>query len=58
MIAHVIRLYRLEHRIPVRTLAKKMGIGFTVLYRFENGHPVDSDNWLKILRWLLADYKL
>ncbi len=58
MIAHLIRLYRKEHGISLRRLSARMGVGFTVLSRFENGQSIDGENWLKILRWLLGDYKL
>lgn len=46
--------YRKQHRMPLRSLAKRLGVGHTVLFRFMNGHEIDAHNYIAIVRWTIA----
>lgn len=54
MIAHLLSLYRKEHRLSIRELAKIIGVGHTVLWRFERGQSLQNDHWSKIINWLFT----
>lgn len=51
----VIRKYRLMMELPLRPLAKEIGIGYATLMRVEMGHDPDYRTFKKILDWLSAE---
>ncbi len=55
MLAHLIKLYRLEHGITLRDFAKQVGIGYLALRRFEHGQQVEKKTTLRIIVWLLNE---
>lgn len=61
-LAEIMRQWRMarslhEAGFDVRSIAKEIGIGHTVLYRFESGEQVSADNLRKILAYILGDLK-
>jgi ribosome-binding protein aMBF1 (putative translation factor) len=49
-----LKFYRLANQLSLRTLAKEIGISYSVLDRFERGTEIESCAWVRIFLWLLA----
>lgn len=49
----LVRAYRLNEEITLRSLAKEIGVPFTTLARWERGGKVHESILVKILIWLL-----
>lgn len=57
MLSELIKAYREQNRISVRTLAKRIGITYQLLWRFEEGREIESCAWVKIMVWVLKGEK-
>jgi hypothetical protein len=55
LIGLMIRCYRKKQNIPVRKLAKTIGIDHAILWRFESGKSVNVKAWVKIVKWMLTE---
>lgn len=55
ILGHLIALYRKEHSLSVRQMAKVIGVDHTSLWRFEAGEQggITFPNLCKILQWVL-----
>lgn len=47
--------YRQVHRLSVREAAKKIGVSYNALWRFENGKEINTKSLARILRWLFEE---
>ncbi len=47
------KIYRRHYFIPIRELAKDLGVSPATLSRFENGGNIDGKTLSKILKYLL-----
>jgi transcriptional regulator with XRE-family HTH domain len=54
LIGKLIQAYREKYHITVRGLAKTIGVGHTILWKFEQGKPVETKAWVKIATWVLT----
>jgi transcriptional regulator with XRE-family HTH domain len=54
MITYLLRLYRKERKVTVRSLAKEIGIKHTTLWRFENGRGIESPSLARIINWVFS----
>lgn len=54
MITYLLRLYRKERKVTVRSLAKEIGIKHTTLWKFENGRDIESPSLMRIINWILT----
>jgi helix-turn-helix protein len=50
----ILNSYRLAEKIPLRDLAREIGIDHTVLAKFENGRATKEATLAKIFVWLLS----
>jgi transcriptional regulator with XRE-family HTH domain len=55
LIAKMLRTWRESQKLSVRQMAKVIGVGHTVLWRFENGQDINSAQWVKIIRHVLTE---
>jgi transcriptional regulator with XRE-family HTH domain len=53
--AKILSAWRIEHELPLRKLAKDMGVEYNVLWRFERGKEIESKHLIKIMWWLFDD---
>ncbi len=53
IIGQAIRAWRKERKLGLRELAKRIGVDYTALSKFERGTPLGK-NWVKIMVWLLT----
>ncbi len=51
----ILNSYRLAENIPLRDLAREIGIDYTVLAKFENGGATKEANLAKIIIWLFSE---
>ena len=52
-IGQLVESYRATHKLSLRKLAARIGVGPTILYHFEKGRGLSDKNWCKIFLWLL-----
>lgn len=52
-IGELLKEYRYSKRIPIRKLAKELGVNISTLSRIENGKVSNARSLSKILRWML-----
>jgi hypothetical protein len=50
----VLQHHRHTRREGLRQFAKRLGVDYTALHRFESGRPLDQKNLLKVIKWLLS----
>lgn len=55
LLARMVRAFRESERMTVKTLAKRIGVEYTCLWRFENGKQVEARQWVKIVKWALTE---
>lgn len=55
LLAALLKAYRTQHGVSVRKLAKVIGISHSSLFKFENGKALESDQLIKVLRWMFGD---
>lgn len=53
MLATLIKTYRKANGIPVRDLAAQIGVGYSVLWKFEHGQRLMDQQWIKVAKWAL-----
>ncbi len=51
----ILNRYRLAENIPLRDLAREIGIDYTALARFESGRAAQEANLAKIVIWLFSE---
>ena len=54
LIGKMIEAYREKNNLSVRELAARIKVEHTALWKFERGKPVRTNNWVKILTWVLT----
>lgn len=54
MLALMLKAFRKDHDISLRSLAKVIGIRYTTVYRFENGQQIEAKALGKIIQWALS----
>ncbi len=53
-LCEILHSYRVAESIPLRELAREIGINYTVLAKFENGRATKEASLAKIVRWLFS----
>lgn len=56
-LGEMFRLYRTVRGLSLREIAPEIGIGHATLMRIEQGQAFDTETFLKLVAWLLADEK-
>lgn len=56
-LAEIMRKWRIVSEISLRELAKETGINHSTMNRFERGLPLDSQNLVKILTFVLSEQR-
>lgn len=54
MIRTLLKSYMTEHRVTYRVLAARTGIHHATLCRYVNGGMMDSENYNRLLAWMLV----
>jgi transcriptional regulator with XRE-family HTH domain len=54
MIRALLKSYMRQHGYSYREMGKRTGVEYSALNRFVNGATLDSTNYHKIIRWVLA----
>lgn len=54
ILAKLIKDHREKHRLSIRQMAKKIGIRYDALWRFEQGRPIKVHNWVTLIKWVLT----
>jgi cytoskeletal protein RodZ len=54
LLAQLIRDHRERHHLSLRAMARKIGIDYSALRRFENGRNIQQCHWSVILKWLFS----
>jgi len=52
LLGRLLKSHRLEQKKSLRQLSSVIGIAHTTLDRFERGYKLESDQLLKILKWI------
>lgn len=53
MLVTLIKTYRQQHGLSLRSMAKITGLSYVTLHRLEKGRPIMSDEWSKLWQWML-----
>lgn len=54
LLARMLAEWRKQREIPIRALAKTIGIEYSSLWRFEQGKEVEGRHLAKIIQWVLC----
>lgn len=54
MLGELIQAWRKQRRLTLQQAARRLGVEYTALWRFEQGRPVGERYWVRIMVWLLT----
>jgi transcriptional regulator with XRE-family HTH domain len=54
MIGELIQTWRKTRGLSLQDAARRIGVEYTALWRFEQGNPVAESSLVKIMVWLLT----